>query len=301
MSAPAEDGTLERVPVSLVEPSPDQNREVFDPVKLRELADSIAESGLLAPISVRRERDLAGERYVLIAGERRLRAVRDLLGWDEVRALVTEEPASEDAAILTLAENMMREDPGPLEEARGLARHVERYGATPAELGRKLGKPPRWIAGRLALLELAEDVAHYVATGQLPIGRGVLMSALDTNRQRLALKAHETGMGPDAFRALVARLADEQAADSMFDTDSFLRVDEYVIDAEESAAAPAPEVVREMPLGMAEVAELLEVKRGTVAQWRTRGVFPEPELTVGGSPAWWETTVLGWAETTGRG
>lgn len=298
MSAP----TLERVPIAAVVPSPDQNREQFDPDELAELAGSIEELGLLSPIVVRLERELAGDRYVLVGGERRLRACRDLLEWETIPAIVSEEPASSDSALRTLAENMNRADPTPLEEARGLAAVRDQYELEPAELARKLHKPARWIAGRLALLELAPDVAHFLETGNLPLKRAIPMARLDANRQRLALQAHERGISPDGFSELVARLEAEQAADSMFDTDTFLAVETYVLEAEEQAAEleePA-QLVRERPLGMSDVAELLEVKRGTVAQWRTRGQFLEPELVVGGSPAWWESSVRRWAAESGR-
>lgn len=294
--------TLTVIPTADVVASPDQNRTVFDPVKLRELADSIAEAGLRQPIQVRREVDLSGERYVLVAGERRLRACRDLLGWETVEAIVTDEEHGLSAALGTLAENMIRENPDPIDEARGLRSTCDRYGLEPAELAAKLGKSGRWVRDRLALLELADDVAHFVQSGGLPIGRAVLMAALDVNRQRLALQAHERGLGIDAFRALVARLADEQSVDAMFDTDSFLRVEEYVAEAESLAEAKESPViqVRESPLGVTEIAQLLEVQRKTVETWRHRRIFPEPDLTVSGTPLWWETTVLEWAEQTGR-
>ncbi len=287
MSAP----TLTTIPVAAIDASPDQNREVFDPTELAELAESIRELGLLQPITVRPSDD----RYVLVAGERRFRAC-GLLGWSEIPAIVLE--SDDDMALRTLAENMVRVDPGPLEEARGLAA----VGLEPAELARRLGKSPRWVRDRLALLALADDVAHFVQSGGLPIGRAVLLSVLDVNRQRLALQAHEHGIGIDAFRALVGKLADDQAAESMFDVDSFLRVDEYVIEAEATVEeATRAELVREQPLGIAEIAELLDVQPKTVHMWRRRGLFPQPELRCGGSPAWWEGTVQGFARKTGRG
>lgn len=292
--------TLTRILVGDVSASPDQNRETFDPVELQSLADSIGELGLLQPITVRRECDLAGERYILVAGERRLRACK-LLGWGDIPAIVSDEPLDETAALRTLAENMVRVDPGPLEEARGLAQARERYGLEGNDLARRLGKNPRWVRDRLALLALADDVAHWVQVGTLPIGRAVLISDLDVNRQRLAVQAHERGLGIDAYRALVARLHDEQSADAMFDTDSFLAVEEYVMDAERAVESPvSPETVREAPLGRSEIASLLGVKLSTVAQWKSRDLLPAPDLEVSGSPLWWRQTVIEWATETGR-
>lgn len=294
--------TLQLIPTAEILASPDQNRTVFDPVKLGELAESIRESGLLQPIKVRRETSLTGSSFVLVAGERRLRAVRDILGWSHVEAVVTDEARGLGSALGTLAENMVRDNPGPLEEARGLADTCHEFGLEPADLARRLGKSPRWVRDRLALLELADDVAHYVQSGVLPIGRGVLMAQLDANRQRLALQAHERGMAPDAFRALVGRLADEQAAETMFDPDAFLELEEYIVDAETAAAeVESPDVlIRETPLGIPEIAQLLEVKRATVDRWRARAIFPDPAMVVAGTPLWWRDDVLEWAKATGR-
>lgn len=291
--------TLTLIPVRDIAPSPDQNRTDFDPERLAELAASIASGGLDTPITVR----VIDGAYVLVAGERRLRACRDLLDWATIPALVRDDMSDADAAIGTLRENMVRADPSPLEEAQGLAHALESCSLTAAELAVKLGKRPAWVRDRLALLALAPDVAHWIATKSLPINRGVLMAALDVNRQRLALQAHERGISPDAFRVLVARLADDQASESMFDTESFLSVEEYVVDAERSLESE-PEVpvtaVREDPLGPQEIAELLGVQRATVDQWAARGRLCEPDMRVSGRPLWWKTTIEDWARATGR-
>lgn len=295
--------TLVRVPTVSVVASPDQNRTEFDPVKLRELADAIASAGLLAPIKVREVVGLDGTTYVLVAGERRLRACRDLLGWSEIDALVSSDPDDLRAALGTLMENMMRDNPPPLDEARGLRDTADKFGLTPSELAQSLGYRPAFVRDRLALLNLADDVAHYVDRKQLSIERAVLMSSLDPNRQRLALQAHQTEMNIASFRKLIERLKLEQASDSMFDTDSFLRVEEYVLEAE-AAAMPEPvetaEIRRERVLGVAEIAELLGVKAGTVHQWKKRDLLPPADMTVGGVAAYYEGSIVEWARCTGR-
>jgi ParB family chromosome partitioning protein len=295
------------VPCADIAASPDQNRETFDPVELQELADSIAESGLWQPLSVRLSvsdglAGMDGPPYVLVAGERRLRACRDLLGWETVPCLVDSGDRDPlEYAIGTMAENMMRVDPAPMSEARGLQHVRELGGLEPADLARRLGKSPRWVRDRLALLELSDRAADLVERGTLPLWHAVLISALDANRQWLAIQAHERGLGRDAFRALVARLADEQAADAMFSADDFLVVDTYVLEAEaEAEDAKRAEVVREVPLGIAEIAELVGVRPATVNQWRTRGVLPLEDFRAGGAPLWWETTITAWADETGR-
>lgn len=296
---------LVMVPLDVLDVSPDQNRESFDPGELEELARSIAELGLQQPVRVRRQ----GSRFVLVAGERRSRAYRLLAdGLDGIdpapfSAIPATVSVADDvsAALGTLAENLTRVDPSPLEETAGFARMVDVYGMTAADLARRLGISAERIRRRVGLLGLSDETRHFLASGQLPVGRAERMVGLDTNRQHLALAAHNEHVSTPVFGRLVDDLADQQAADSMFDPDCFMRVDTLVLEAEEAVAAESgPEVVREEPVGPIEVAAMLDVKRSTVHQWQQRRVMPPADLRVSGTPAWWRTTILEWAELTGR-
>ncbi len=285
---------LTDIDVSRVDASPDQNRETFDAGELEQLAASIAELGLLQPVKVRAR----GDRYVLVAGERRLRAVRTL-GWETIPAVVNG-AGDADAALGTLAENLVRSDPSPLEEAAGYRKVIDTYRLTPAEVARRVGVPESRVRRRLGLLELGPEVRHYLASSQLPVGRAELMVGLDVNRQHLALAAHNEGIGLEAFRKLVGRLADEQRADAMFDPDAFMAHEVVAAFEHEVTAEREATIVREAPLGIGEIAALLKVKPGTVDQWRYRKVLPEPDLTVSGVPMWWAPTIESWARATGR-
>jgi ParB family transcriptional regulator, chromosome partitioning protein len=305
---------LESVPVALVDASPDQNRERFDRGELVELAASIAELGLIQPIKVRAR----GGRFVLVAGERRLRAVRDILGHETIAAIVDERKSRNgsaaetrtahddddaDAALSTLAENLLRVDPSPLEEAAGYRNVIDHHGFTAAEVARRVGVPADRVRRRLALLELSDEVRHYLATAQLPVGRAELMTALDGNRQHLALSAHNDGVSTDAFSRLCDKLHDEQTAEPMFSPDSFLtnEVHELVAACEHEAQADRDSsVIREVPLGVSEVAELLGVKVAAIHQRRHRGTLPAPDLSVSGVPLWWADTIERWARQTRR-
>jgi ParB family chromosome partitioning protein len=294
LPVPAGEAGTPTVPVALVDPSPDQNRETFDPAELAQLADSLRELGLIQPIRVRPN----GQRYVLVAGERRLRAARDLLGWTDIPAVV-DAGEDRDAALGTLAENLLRVDPSPLEEAAGYRHVLDQYGFKGSEVAKRVGVPAERVKRRLGLLDLADETRHYLASGQLPVGRAEAMIGLDSNRQHLAIAAHHQGIGTAAYRALCDRLGDEQASETMFDPDSFLRVAAYVAEAETDAAVPAA-LIRDVPLGVAEIADRLGVKVGTVHQWVHRGRLPDPDFRVSGIPCWWTPTVDAWAAETGR-
>lgn len=286
---------LEHIAVDMIEASPDQNRQHFDQSELRELAKSIEELGVLQPVKVRAR----GDGFVLVAGERRLRAVRDVLELETIPA-VLEDGDDADAALGTLAENLMRVDPAPLEEATGYDAVATRYGMTSATIARRVGVPESRVRRRLGLLTLGDEVRHYLASNQLPVGRAELMAGLDVNRQHLALAAHHEGIGTDAYRKLIAKLQDDQSAESMFDADSFM-VAEVVAEAEAEVRADNEAlIVREAPLGMAEIAQLLEVKRSTVHMWSHRGRLPAPDLEVSGVSLWWRASIERWARETGR-
>lgn len=154
-----------QIPVGLIETNPNQPRQGFDDELLRELAASIAAVGLLQPIVVRS----VGDGYVLVAGERRLRAVKDL-GWDEVPAVIRE--ATDDATNLTeaLVENLQREDLSPLEEAAAFAELLEEYGMTHEQVAERVAKSRSAVTNTVRLLQLPTDIQAMLADGSLSAG-----------------------------------------------------------------------------------------------------------------------------------
>jgi ParB family chromosome partitioning protein len=120
----AEETEIRRVPVAAVVPNPLQPRRSFDDGELEELAASIRENGLLQPLVVRSAPGSA-DRFELVAGERRFRAV-SRLGWEEVSVLVRE-ATDETLLVLALVENLQREALNPLEEAEGYRALMDRF------------------------------------------------------------------------------------------------------------------------------------------------------------------------------
>lgn len=298
MARASDVGTLEPIRLDQIDASPDQNRTVFPADHIESLAASIRASGVLVPIKVRRN----GARYLLVAGECRTRAAR-LAGLEAIPAIV--EPAGrDDAASLleTLAENVGRRDPDPVDEGRGYSRALETGAASDADtLARLVGVRPCRVRSRLDLLKLSDVALARVRAGDLRLTYAAAIVGLDGNRQLLALHAYAHVPTPpiDAFRDLCERMRNDQAAEGMdlFDTGSFLKVDEWVASVTEPET---PEPAAEGPLGLREAAALLEVPSGTVRKWRERGLFPDPAGAVSGTPYWWAGPVMDWAERTGR-
>ena len=150
------------LPLSRVEPRPDQPRSQFDEEALSELADSIARHGLIQPITVRR---MPGGYYQIVAGERRWRACR-MAGLTEIPAHVID---ADDAAAMELAlvENLQREDLNPIEEGNGYRTLMEQYGLTQAEVAQRVGKSRPAVANALRLLALPEASRALVESGRL--------------------------------------------------------------------------------------------------------------------------------------
>ena len=181
---------LRQIPLDLIDPNPHQPRQTFDEGSLQELADSIRARGVLQPVVVR---PLAGGRYQLVAGERRLRAAR-IAELDMIPAVVrhTEDWEGLD---LALAENMAREDLNPVEEARACAMLVEDLGLTKEEVGRRVGRSRVAISNLIRLLALPEEVLELIEGGQLTEGHGrAILICKDHGRRRdLARSARDEG------------------------------------------------------------------------------------------------------------
>lgn len=194
-----------------------QDRTVFDPASLAELAASIHEHGLLQPITVRQigESDL----FQIVAGERRYRAC-ELLGWLEIPAIVADVTADE-AAALMLAENTARRDLDAIDEGRAYQVRIDRLGWTVADCARTAGVSEVRVQFRLKLLRLRPDLQDLVRTGNLALGYAqVLADAnLDANRQLIAIRTLRDNPAPTPawFRRTVAGLVTQQAQGCMFD------------------------------------------------------------------------------------
>jgi ParB family chromosome partitioning protein len=188
----AEDAEIRRVKLAAVVPNPLQPRRSFSDQELEELASSIRENGLLQPLVVRPAPG-ATDRYELVAGERRFRAVAKL-GWEDVPVLVRE-ASDETLLVLALVENLQREALNPLEEAEGYRSLVDRFSMSQADIARAMGKDRSTVANFLRLLNLPPSVRKLLESGELSMGHArALLSVEDTVRAgELARKAVREG------------------------------------------------------------------------------------------------------------
>ncbi|MDZ7270208.1 MAG: ParB/RepB/Spo0J family partition protein [candidate division KSB1 bacterium] len=173
---------IQDVAVESVLPNPFQPREHFDAQALEELKASIAEKGLVQPITVRR----FDGRYQLIAGERRLRAVREL-GLPTIPAYVLEVQSDEEMLELSIIENIHREDLNPLEVARGYQRLIDECHLTQEEVAQKVGKDRSTVANFLRLLKLPRRIQESLANGELSMGHARALLALNNSEDQIRI------------------------------------------------------------------------------------------------------------------
>lgn len=150
-----------QLPVHLIDPSPFQPRTVFNDRRIDELCQTIRTHGIIQPIVVRKK----GERYELVAGERRLRAVKKLK-LETIPGIVRDFNDSQ-AASMALIENLQREGLTPIEEASAYQQLIELHGLTQESLAQRLGKGQSTIANKLRLLHLPETVQQALMNRQL--------------------------------------------------------------------------------------------------------------------------------------
>jgi ParB family chromosome partitioning protein len=178
------------LPLESIEAAHTQPRTDFDEGGLRELAESIEESGLIQPLVVRETDD---DNYELIAGERRWRACK-MVGLTDVPAVIKDVSDAE-AYALALVENIQREDLNPMEEASAYARLMEEFEFTQSELAEQVGKSRSTIANAVRLLSLPQKVCEMVTSGELSAGHArTLVSLEPTLARRLATKIVKEGL-----------------------------------------------------------------------------------------------------------
>ncbi|MQA90224.1 MAG: ParB/RepB/Spo0J family partition protein [Gemmatimonas sp.] len=194
-----------QVPVGAIVANPFQPRREFPKEQLGELESSIRENGLLQPLVVRPTDPAStmGAEWELVAGERRLRAVRQL-GWKEVPVVVRD---MDDRTLLVLAivENVQRADLTPLEEAEGYRQLIEDFEYTQKEVAESVGRERSTIANLLRLLQLPASVQQLVSTGRLSMGHARAILGMGDHRQMadLARRAADEGMSVRNVEELV--------------------------------------------------------------------------------------------------
>lgn len=149
------------IDVRLIVPNPHQPRTEFDDSDIRSLAESIGQNGILQPLSVRK----SGEKYELIAGERRLRAAK-MCGLQAVPCIV-HDISERNSAILALVENIQRQDLSFFDEAAAIEKLISYYGMTQEDAASKLGKAQSTIANKLRLLRLTPEERELIMSFNL--------------------------------------------------------------------------------------------------------------------------------------
>jgi len=173
--------------IDKIEPNPQQPRSYFDPDKLEELSLSIRERGVIQPLLVTRSK---GNRYHLIAGERRLRAAK-MAEREEVPVVVMDSGGQKERLELALIENIQRHDLNAIEEALAYARLIKDFDLTQQQVSSKVGKKRSTITNLLRLLKLPEKIQNDIIQNRLSEGHArVLLRLQDNPELMLELRDH---------------------------------------------------------------------------------------------------------------
>jgi len=167
--------------VHLIDPGEEQPRKQFDQEKLETLAESIRAHGVVQPVIVRKN----GDRYALVAGERRWRASR-LAGMKTIPAIV-KEYSSRDVMEIALIENLQREDLNPIEEAEAFQRLMNDYGMTQEEVAKVVGRSRSAVANTVRMLTLPTKVRSYLIDGRLSSGHARALVAIGEEERQIWL------------------------------------------------------------------------------------------------------------------
>ena len=193
--------SINYVSVDRIKPSRYQPRETFNKEKLDGLISSIKEKGVVQPILIKP----SGDGYELIAGERRLRAVKSL-GYNQIPVMI-KDVDDINAIELSLIENIQREELNPIEEARAYQRLIGEFNFTQEMAGQAVGKERATIANSLRLLTLPKKIQEYLSNNLLSVGHAkVLLSVEDKEKQRgLSEKVVKRGLSVRALENIIRK------------------------------------------------------------------------------------------------
>jgi len=196
------------LPLSKIDPNVNQPRKKFDETALSELANSIRIHGVISPLIVVR----TGDRYMIIAGERRYRACKKI-GLTTV-PVVIREYTSKQVKEISLIDNLQREDLNPIETASAIKQLMDEYSYTQEQVAEQVGKSRPYIANTLRLLSLSNAVIDYVSTGRLSAGHArCLVVVEDVEAQvSLAKQALDDKVSVREFEKMVRQFAHPEKA-----------------------------------------------------------------------------------------
>ncbi|MCR9264798.1 MAG: ParB/RepB/Spo0J family partition protein [Flavobacteriaceae bacterium] len=174
---------IQMLEIGLVSPDPTQPRKTLDEQSLNHLAQSIAEHGVLQPITVRKSDD----GYIIIMGERRFRASK-LAGLSTIPAMIREYTGSEILEV-QIIENLQRKDVEPTEEAEAIQFLLDRY--EPVEIAKRLGRSENFIRQRIKLAGLIEGFKAFVRNGEMTLSLGVAVALFEPGEQQMLMESLE--------------------------------------------------------------------------------------------------------------
>jgi ParB family transcriptional regulator, chromosome partitioning protein len=195
------------IKVDHLSPSNLQPRKHFNPLKHKELVSSIKEKGIMQPILVRPK----GDKFEIIAGERRFRAAKEA-GFEEMPVLV-KEVKDEEALEISLIENIQREELNPMEEAGAYKELMIKFGLKQEDIARAVGKDRSTISNTLRLLNLPKKIQEYVSRETLSAGHARTLLAVDNAKEqiKIAEKIIKKGLSVRETEVLVQRLSGKEA------------------------------------------------------------------------------------------
>lgn len=201
--------TIKELSIEMIDPNPEQPRREFEQQALNDLADSIRVHGLLQPILVR---PLA-ERYIIIAGERRLRAAK-IAGQNTIKCIV-QECTDQEMTERALIENIQRADLSPIEEGLAYEKLIKDYGLSQEQVAQRVGKARATIANLLRVIQLPGAVLDLLRDNKISLGHAkVLLSVKDTTLMVLtAQKAAREQLSVRETENLINRLNEKSAKD----------------------------------------------------------------------------------------
>lgn len=202
---PTDEKETKSVDISLIVPNPDQPRKEFDQDSLEELADSIKEKGIIQPILVEK----TGDKYQIIAGERRFRAAK-IAGLDKIPITIGRFSAQEKLEI-ALIENIQRKDLTPVEEALAYESLMQSGNLSQEELAKIVGKKRSTVANSLRLLKLNDEMRTDLSSGAISAGhaRAILSVEGKENQQKLFKAIEKKGLSVREAEALAGKYNEE--------------------------------------------------------------------------------------------
>ncbi|WP_422446265.1 ParB/RepB/Spo0J family partition protein [Thermoanaerobacterium sp. DL9XJH110] len=197
------------IPLKEIFANQNQPRKNFDEDKLKELAESMKEHGVLQPVILRKKT----KGYELVAGERRWRAAK-MAGLEKIPAIV-KELSDADVMEIALIENLQREDLNPLEEAMAYKQLMDEFGMTQEELSKRVGKSRSQIANTVRLLNLEKEIKDLIADEKLTAGHARALLAVEDKNERikLAKKISEENLSVRQIEEIVKVKSSKKNAD----------------------------------------------------------------------------------------